>query len=125
MALNLYKCKECEKVVRTLKKAVPTCSCKTKDLPMKKQLAVPNSQFNEFLDDISKEKGKAKPRRKKGELRERSRTWTQKNELDDFIQKNNKKEAHQNGWVTNTGKRRRKINDYMTFIPIMIQAGRK
>lgn len=75
---------------------------------MKKVMAPPGTKFMEKKDP---EKGKSVLKDQEKILKERARSFSRENELDDMIQSNTNDVAKRQGWLNAEGKKRKKVDD--------------
>lgn len=104
MALNKYRCPECELEFSSFKKCPIHC-----EVPSQKILIAPQSKF---LEPSNKEKGRSQLKDQKQILMQRAKDYAQNNERDDFIQGEPDKVASKaRGWLREDGTKRKKIDD--------------
>ena len=108
MALRKFECSKCRKVIETLKKSVPECTCggTTKEL-----ISSPNQKF---MVTANASTGTSKIKDSDKILKARARNHSRDVLGDDTIQTNldmGSKESVARGLLNSQGQRRRKIDD--------------
>jgi len=102
MPLRYWKCPECEEVYRSFKEAPSHCEIASEQL-----LSAPKTKFQE-TDEWT---GKSKVVGEEKVLKARARNHSRDHDLDDLIAKNDRHTAKQNHWITESGQKRRAIDD--------------
>jgi len=102
MSLKLWKCKVCKEAVESFEKVPQHCG-----EPMQTCFKVPNAKFMEPRAPGQKSVLKNQNKILKARSREHARDF----ELDELIASNSQDLAKKNQWITDQGRKRKKIDD--------------